>query len=105
MDIDLKKLFKKKTVFRKKSSEVDADFCWSIILYATAALVIAAGAFGWYLFYRVNKPLDPSAAATLGEAGRVRKDRIDSVLKVFEEREATTKKILNSPPPLVDPSF
>ena len=99
------KLLKKKETFRKKNLEIDASFYWKIILYTGFLLMILSALFGWYIFSQVNKDPDTLTNITLGQVGTVNKNRIDKDLEYFSQRSINSQDILNSPSPVVDPSF
>lgn len=95
---------KKKKNFKRKHSEIDADFYWRIILYGVLCLVIAAGAFGYYLFSRTGAEAD-QAAADAAQAGAVKKERIDAALGHFTDRQKASDAALGPGTGLVDPSL
>ena len=67
--------------------------------------MILSALFGWYIFSQVNKDPDTLTNITLGQVGTVNKNRIDKDLEYFSQRSINSQDILNSPSPVVDPSF
>jgi hypothetical protein len=105
MKINLKfNLFKKNSTFKKKNYDIDADFYWKIILYVTFFLILLGALFGFYIYFQINKDQVLTQNDSSLKAGTVDKSRIDKVLKYFSERANTSRDIINSPSPIVDPS-
>jgi hypothetical protein len=98
------KFFKTKKNFKKKSSELDPDFYWKLIVFLTFLMILASFIFGYYTFIQV-KDESISSAENIGRKKPVEKERIEKVLEHFSLREEKSAEILNSPASVVDPSL
>jgi flagellar basal body-associated protein FliL len=96
--------FKKKDDFKKKTFVINPNFYWKIVVLIAVILVIFSFVFGYYFFVQINQEFVLPDTNTGGQVGKVNKDRIEKVLNYFSDREQTSKEILNSPVPVVDPS-
>ncbi|MFA5827551.1 MAG: hypothetical protein WC839_03605 [Candidatus Paceibacterota bacterium] len=101
MEIDF---LKKKKKFKKESFRVKPDFYWRRILYVWVVLILASCVFGFYFFMKMNRELVLPVIST-GEQNAIKKERFNSILEYFKEREKKSIEILNSPSPIVDPSL
>ncbi len=91
--------------FKKDGSSIKPDLYWKIILNSSFVLIALFCVFGFYNFSRINKDSVPSdAEANLGNPS-VQSDKIDSVLKYFEDRRIISGEVLVRPVPIVDPSL
>lgn len=98
------KLFKTKKSFHKRNFEINSDFYWKIILSVVTIIMILSFVFGYYLFLRMSKEVEFSPE-TMTEANKINKERIDKVLRYFEDRFEKSQEIINSPVHIVDPSL
>ena len=97
--------FKKEKHFEKENFKINPNIFWRIILGVFLLLVLAVSFFGFYLFTQSNKEADVPSENVGGPAAKARKDRIDSILKYFDERGKTSNDILSLPSEVVDPSL
>ena len=98
-------LFKKQNNFKKKDFQFNPDFFWKIAVAVVFISVFLSAFFGYRLFTLINQE---SILPTVNENEVLRainQDRISKALNYFSEREKKSERILNSPPPVVDPSL
>lgn len=101
--MDLKNL-KLKKKFKKREHEPDPDFYWKLILAAAFVFLVISAVFGVRLFLKTNSE-DALETVPYSEQGKkISKDRIDAVLKYYEDRAAKSESIRKSPSPVIDPS-
>jgi uncharacterized membrane protein YhaH (DUF805 family) len=103
MNINIEFL-KKKKKFTKSDSRLRPDLYWRYILLITFILVLLSFVFGFFLFLDVTEDRDFSAII-LSEKDTLKKEKINSVLEYFQERENKSNEILNSPSMVIDPSL
>lgn len=103
MNINIEFL-KKKKKFTKGGSGLKPDLYWRYVLLITFLLVLLSFVFGFFLFLDVTKDRDFSAIS-VNERDTLKKEKINSVLFYFKERENKSNEILNSPSVVVDPSL
>lgn len=96
-------IFKKN--FKNKKSEINPNIYWNYVLYLTVVLILGAFAFGFYVFIRIDKDFTTISDEQKEKTSTLKKERIDNILKYFEEREQKSIEILNSPAGIVDPSI
>ncbi len=98
------KIFKIKKKFKKSEHQPDPDFYWKVVLLSTFMLILLSGAFGAYLFLKINKEDSAAPFEYNGQEKKISKDRIDAVLDYFNDRAKKSESIKNSPAPVIDPS-
>ncbi len=98
------KFLKKKKKFVKGGSNIKPDLYWRCILYMTFALILISCAFGLYLFLKINQE-STTNSTIVNNQEIIKKERLNKVLEYFKERENKSIEILNSPSPIIDPSF
>ncbi|MEK7089104.1 MAG: hypothetical protein AAB913_03160 [Patescibacteria group bacterium] len=98
------KFLKKKKKFVKGGSNIRPDLYWRYILYMTFTLILISCAFGLYLFLKINKE-STLTTINVNEQEVIKKERLNKVLEYFKKRENKSIEILNSPSPIIDPSF
>ncbi len=91
--------------FKKDGSSIKPDLYWKIILNSAFVLITLFCVFGFYNFSRINKESAPSEEDVNLNNPSVRSDKIDSVLKYFEDRKGRSEEILVLPIPVIDPSL
>lgn len=96
---------KKKKVFVKTNTQPNPNVYWMAIFYLGFILTVAAFIFGFYLFVKVNQEEALPPLEKNEQLDKISKSRIDKVLEYFKEREKVSTQIINSPSPVVDPSF
>lgn len=104
IDFDLKKIFKKKQKFRKGGFHTNPNIGWELIV--GLAFIVAMGflAHGSYLFIETNREFDaPSLSDAVGKTV-LEKERMDTALEYFAERERKAAGIIAAPARVVDPS-
>ncbi len=101
MELNLKFLkFKKK--YKKRGARIRPHLYWRYVLIVSFIIVLASFIFGWYLFVDVDKSSSlPSVVIENFE--KAEKERIENILKYFEEKQEKSTDILNSSSPIVDP--
>lgn len=95
---------KKKRKFKKESFRIMPDFYWRRILYVWVVLILASCVFGFYFFMKTNGEL-VLPVINVEEQNAIKKERFNSILEYFKEREKKSIEILNSPSLVVDPSL
>ena len=98
------KFFKKKKKFIKGGLRIKPDLYWRYILCITFTLIFISCVFSLYLFKKVNVGLISSTSDMEGQE-IIEKERINEVLKFFEERKNKSIEILNSSSSIIDPSL
>lgn len=98
------KLFKTKKNFKKKNLELNPNFYWKLIICLTFILAFVSFTFGYYFFIRIKEEPTFSAENT-NKKQVIEKERLEKVLEYFSTRKETSREILNSPVPVVDPSL
>ena len=101
MDLNI---FKVKNKFKKSEHQPDPDFYWKVVLLSAFVLILLSGAFGTYLFLKINKEDPIDQFEYNGQEKKISKDRIDAVLEYFNTRAKKSERIKNSPAPVIDPS-
>lgn len=100
------KIFKnKQKKIQKGKPKVNPDFFWKIIFYFGFVLTVLAFMFGFWVFKNVNHNLELPNIEEVGPSKSIKKDRIDKVLKVFDDREIESSSIINTPNYIIDPSL
>lgn len=97
-------LFKTKKNFKKKKSEANPSFYWKVIVSLAFVLILTSFIFGYYVFNEMQKEADLSGQG-FAKRQPIRKERLDKVLEYFSAREKKSIEIMNSAPPVVDPSL
>ncbi|MCM2338991.1 MAG: hypothetical protein NDI62_00850 [Burkholderiales bacterium] len=103
MNINIEFL-KKKKKFTKGDSKLRPDLYWRYILLVTFVLITLSFVFGFFLFLDVTKDRDFSTIS-VNERDTLKKEKINSALLYFKERENKSNEILNSPSMVIDPSL
>ena len=96
--------FKTKKNLQKEKFKINLDLYWELILYIAFAIILVSFAFGFYLFKQINQELVLSSDNRVGQE-TIKKEKIDKVLDYFSKREKKSNDILNSTPPVIDPSL
>ena len=98
---------KKKVKFsHSKWTKLRPGLHWRIALSFSFVLILAAFAFGLYLFIGEKKAIDSLSIDKNKElVESINRNRLQGVLDVFKEREEKSNTILNSPPGFSDPSI
>ncbi len=99
------KFFKKEKKFKKGNSEFNVKPFWKLAVLFMFIVALLSFFFGYYLFVQINKEPVPITSSGGNQAEVIKKDRIDKVLEYFSKREEKSIQILNSPAPVIDPSF
>ena len=97
--------FKKTNNFKRKSSGINPNFYWELMVFITFVLIILSFLFGYHLFNQINQETAVPAVGDSNQVGTVNTARIKEVLNYFSLREQKSTQILNSPAPVVDPSL
>ena len=86
-----------------------AEFVWNVRRYWHWFLVILSGLFVIVLVISIGfvgrlseVGLEPDSAAVGGET--INREKLDQVLKIFEDKAAATQTLLKVPPAVVDPA-
>lgn len=101
------KFFKKEKNFSKEKESLwlNINFYWKFAVFFLFAVVVSSALFGRYLFMQTNQELVLSKDKTSPQVETISKERIDSVLEYFSNRDKKSEEILNSPAPVIDPSL
>lgn len=91
--------------FKKDGSSIRPDLYWKIILNSAFVLIALFCVFGFYNFSRINKEPTLSQDEVNLKNPSIQGDKIDSVLKYFEDRSIRSSEILVTPIPIIDPSL
>ena len=98
------KFFKKHKNFKKESSWLNLNFYWKLVVCTTLLMAIASIFFGYYFFRQISK--ENNAELVGGEElESVKKERVEETLEYFSSRKQKSNQIINSPSPVLDPSF
>ncbi len=103
MNINLNFLKRKKN-FKKGGLHISPDVYWSVIQISALVLILGAFTFSFFLFKQINEGLASSALDTTNPTNSINKDRIEKVLKYFDDKNTKSLQIINSPATVVDPS-
>jgi len=96
---------KRKKEFKKGGFHTNPDISWEIVMYMAFAFIFASCIYGFIFFREINKEFVASTENTIERTKVTKKERVENVLKYFNEREKMSKDILNSPSSLGDPSL
>ena len=99
------KFFKIKKNFKKGNFQINPNFFWKIILSLALIIAVSSFVFGFYVFMNLNSEINPETDTTSAQAGTIKKDRLEKILKYFSDKEKKSAEILNSPSPIIDPSL
>ena len=99
------KIFKTKKGYRKTERLINPTIYWKLVLFIGFLLVLASVLFGLYLFMIINQEFVAPQGNTTSGIETVSKERIDSVLKYFSDRDQKSTQIINSRSPITDPSL
>lgn len=102
MKIKIPKIKKK---FKKGGIHSDPDIYWGGALLVAFIIVVIAVVMSFNLFRKINADFTPGNDNGGLQAGKIREERIESVLEYFSIRGQRTEKIISSPSPVVDPSL
>ena len=104
MNINIK-FFKIKKDFKKKSYVINFNFYWKIILFLCLIILLLSFGFSFNLFMKIAKESDLIIEQDNNKIEITQKERIKNVLEYFTEREKKSQEIINSSPPIIDPSL
>lgn len=98
------KFLKRKKKYKKENFEIRPENYWRGVLAIFLAFMIFVSFFGGRLFKQVDT--DDSLLSNINaNLKREKREKINSVLNYFNEREEKSERIINSPAPVVDPSL
>ena len=98
------KIFKIKKHFKKGGIHINPDIFWGLSLIITLLIVLASFVSSFLLFNDLNQKFVPPAINLGGQTQAISKEKINKVLEYFAERQKKSNEILNSKPPVIDPS-
>ena len=96
---------KRKKVFTKENLLPNLNFYWLIIFSLGFFITISVCLFGWYVFKDLNLEDDIQSQSGNRMLKKISKDRLNSNLEVFLQRESKSLEIINSTAGVVDPSL
>ncbi|OGI62720.1 hypothetical protein A2818_02710 [Candidatus Nomurabacteria bacterium RIFCSPHIGHO2_01_FULL_40_12] len=99
------KIFKKEKNFKKEGPWLNINFYWQLAVCIVFLTILLSLFFGYYLFMQINKEAVLEESSVSGQLETVKKERIDKVLLYFSLRAEKSNQILNSPSPIIDPSW
>ena len=100
-----KEIFKIEKSWKKNNISPNPNLYWMVIFSFGLLLTVAVFVFGFLLFAKVSEDIILSQDTQNVELEKIKKERINKVLNIFETRADNSKKIINSPAPFVDPSL
>ncbi len=96
---------KKEKVFKKPGVIIKPNLYWKFILYISFIIIFSSFVFGFYFFSLISNEDEVSSKNFTSYADKIKKERIQKVLKYFSDREDKSAKIVNYPAPVEDPSI
>lgn len=91
--------------FKKESFEISPEKYWQLLVLLFFAVLVLSFVSSYNLYQGINKEDAIFGENNIGKAEKDKKDKINKVLKYFEEREKKSIEILNSENSIVDPSL
>jgi hypothetical protein len=105
MDLNFLKKIKIEHKIKKENFDIKADIYWKFILAFSLLLILSSFAFGYYVFTNIDQDNKLLNQNTDQKTSPIKKDKLNSVLKYFSEKEDKIENIISSPAPVIDPSL
>lgn len=105
MDISFLKKIKIERKIKKENSDVQTDLYWKFIVIFSFVCVCVAFGFGIYFFQNLNNTTQNANEKNVQNNDLINKNKLDSVIKYFTEKEQKSKDIIVKPAPVIDPSL